>query len=111
MKNLKERHKRTIERKLDEGEDIIFDNEKGIINDETGEVIIDIKIIRGDFTADNFNDESDEKDDSRKDNQDKKQEGLNIQKIVENNKNDKEDLFEEGDNEDDSDEEDKEINK
>jgi len=130
LKNLKERHKRTVERKIQDGEDIIFDDEKGIINDETGEVVVDIKIIRGDFNVDNYNDETDAKDDSRKDGQDKsskEQGGLNIQKIVENNiKNkkdnpdeeeintfkdhDKEDFTEEGDYEDDSDEEDKEIN-
>lgn len=49
LKNLKERHRRTVERKLEDGADIVWDDEKGIINDETGEVVVDIRIIRGDF--------------------------------------------------------------
>ena len=45
MKTLKERYKRTVERKFKEGQYLIFDKEKGIINEDTGEVIVDIKIL------------------------------------------------------------------
>jgi hypothetical protein len=45
IKILKERHKRTIERKLENGDDLVFDELKGIVNEETGEVVLDIKFI------------------------------------------------------------------
>ena len=47
LKTLKERYKRTVERRINDGEDLVFDEQKGIINEETGEVVLDIKIIRG----------------------------------------------------------------
>jgi hypothetical protein len=134
MKNLKERYKRTVERKLENGDDIIFDEEKGIINDETGEVVIDIKIIRGDFgnlTIDKDDDESDEKEGSLDNGQgksDKKEEAINSKNIVENETkkidgkfeeevidtfkgHNEDDLSEQGENEDDSDHEENELNK
>jgi hypothetical protein len=49
MKELKVRHKRTVERKLAEGEDLIFDKEKGILNKETGEILYDLKTIYAGF--------------------------------------------------------------
>jgi hypothetical protein len=58
MRNLKERYRRTVERKIDEGEDIIFDEEKGLINEKTGKVVIDIKLIRG--LSDDESDSDDE---------------------------------------------------
>ena len=42
---LKERHKRTALRRLDDGIDLEFDEKKGIINKETKEVIIDISLM------------------------------------------------------------------
>ncbi len=59
MKSLKIRHLRTVERKLREGDDLVYDDEKGIINDETGEVIVDIKLING--GGDFLNEEEEEK--------------------------------------------------
>jgi len=47
MKTLKVRHLRSVQRKLRDGEDLIYDDEKGIVNQETGEVVIDIKFIVG----------------------------------------------------------------
>ena len=47
LKTLKERYKRTVERRINDGEDLVFDEQKGIINEETGEVVLNIKIIRG----------------------------------------------------------------
>ena len=49
MKELKVRHKRTVERKLAEGEDLIFDKEKGILNKDTGEILYDLKTIYAGF--------------------------------------------------------------
>jgi hypothetical protein len=45
LKILKERHKRTIERKLQNGDDLIFDEKRGIINEDTDQVVLDIKYI------------------------------------------------------------------
>lgn len=44
---LKERQKRTIQRRTQDGEDIIFDGTKGIINKDTGEIIFGLKDING----------------------------------------------------------------
>ena len=48
IKILKERQKRTVERKLKKGEDLIYDEKRGIINIETDECILDINQIFGD---------------------------------------------------------------
>jgi hypothetical protein len=45
LKNLKERYKRTVERKFKDGEFLIFHREKGIINEDTNEVVVDLKSI------------------------------------------------------------------
>ena len=45
LKNLKERYKRTVERKFKEGEYLVFDKEKGIINEDTNEVVVELKSI------------------------------------------------------------------
>lgn len=59
LKNLKVRCKRTVERKLREGEDLVFDEQKGILNEETGEIVVDIKYIYGeDYTVDNDEEEN-----------------------------------------------------
>lgn len=42
---MKERYKRTVERKFKEGEYLIFDREKGIINEDTGEVVVDLEAV------------------------------------------------------------------
>ncbi len=47
MKTLKVRYKRTVLRKFKEGEYLIFDKEKGIINEDTGAVVVDIKAVLG----------------------------------------------------------------
>ncbi len=45
LMSLKERQRRTILRKMEEGEDIIFDGNKGLINRKTEEVIFDLNEI------------------------------------------------------------------
>lgn len=45
MKFLKERYKRTLERRFKDKEYLVFDHEKGIINEDSGEIIIDLEII------------------------------------------------------------------
>lgn len=46
-------------RKLDEGIDIIFDEEMGLIDKETGNIIIDIKLMY--YTGKDLSDEEDNK--------------------------------------------------
>jgi hypothetical protein len=76
MKELKVRHRRTVRRKLDEGLPLIYDENKGIINEETGEVIIDIKIItnpENDIGNDDENDvEEEEKEEEATNNEEGK---------------------------------------
>jgi hypothetical protein len=45
MKILKERYKRTVERKWKEKEYLIFDREKGIINEDSGEIVVELSVI------------------------------------------------------------------
>jgi hypothetical protein len=45
MKILKERYKRTVERKWKEGEYLIFDREKGIMNEDSGEIVVELSVI------------------------------------------------------------------
>lgn len=45
MKNLKQRHKKTVERKLEDGDNLVFDEKKGIVNANTGEVIVDVNTM------------------------------------------------------------------
>lgn len=54
---LKERQRRTVLRRMENGEDIIFDGEKGIINKNTQEVIIDINNINSGALDDFIDDE------------------------------------------------------
>jgi hypothetical protein len=60
MKTLKERYKRTVERKIREKEPMIFDEEKGIINAETKEVIVDIMHIYDDFETSTVSEKEDD---------------------------------------------------
>jgi hypothetical protein len=53
IKILKERQKRTVERKMKEGEDLIFCEKRGIINKNTEEVVFDLKQIYGEFDQEN----------------------------------------------------------
>jgi hypothetical protein len=117
MKNLKERYKRTVERKLQEGEDIIFDEEKGIINDETGEVVIDIRIIRGDFENLGLSKDDDENEknnigSAESNTDDKKKQSIPEEEIIDTFKGqNNSERSEDGFNDDESVEEDIEINK
>jgi hypothetical protein len=45
MKILKERYRRTVERKWKDGEYLIFDREKGIINEDSGEIVVELAVI------------------------------------------------------------------
>jgi hypothetical protein len=47
---------------LDNGDDLYFDEEKGIINRDTGEVVLDIKSIYGDNEGDVKEEEKDDLD-------------------------------------------------
>jgi len=67
---LKERHRRTCDRKLAEGEKLEFDEERGIINAETKELVIDIKHVYYnplDRSVENSEDEIDENKGKKKD--------------------------------------------
>lgn len=69
VKNLKVRYKRTVERKWREGEFLTYDKEKGIINEDTGEIVVGLKAIEGlideegDDEAEDDQEEKEEKDD------------------------------------------------
>jgi hypothetical protein len=69
MRILKERHKRTVERKLENGDDLIMDEKLGIINSETNEVVLDIKYIYGDI-KDDEEDTKDLKEEEKENNED-----------------------------------------
>jgi hypothetical protein len=60
VESLKERQRRTVQRKIENGEDIIFDGTKGIINAKTLEVVIDLKDINNGVLFENENDNDDE---------------------------------------------------
>lgn len=63
---LKKRHKRTCVRKISEGLKLEFDEEKGIVNAETKELIIDVKHIYYnalDSSEDNSGDDDEEEED------------------------------------------------
>jgi hypothetical protein len=49
IKILKERQKRTVERKLKEGETLYFSEKRGIVNKQTDEVLFDLRQIYGEF--------------------------------------------------------------
>jgi len=76
MKTLKVRHKRTVQRKLEDGLPLIYDEKKGIINEETGEVIIDIDlIINPGYDLDGDNEiEEEEKNEEKKESKNKEEE-------------------------------------
>ena len=63
VKTLKKKYQKTVYRKINTGVRIEYDEEKGIINEETKEVIISLdKIIKDDDEDDNENDIEDDKD-------------------------------------------------
>jgi len=121
LKTLKERYRRTVERRINDGEDLIYDPLKGIINEDTGEVVLDLKTIRGGdiensmMTGDVDGDDEDSKDEVECLNANDKDEGnkfvFNEKKekkvltegIVDTNLEQNSDGF--SDNEEDSDEE------
>ena len=64
VKTLKKKYQKTIYRKINTGIRIEYDEEKGIINEETKEVIISLdKIIKDDDDDDGIDDENDIEDD------------------------------------------------
>lgn len=63
VSSLKEKHKRTVNRKIESGEDLIFDGTKGIVNKKTNEIIVDlIDINSGVLVEDNSIEEKEEDD-------------------------------------------------
>ncbi len=65
MKSLKVRHLKTVKRKIDNGDDLEYDEKRGIINVDTDEVVIDIKMILGyNFTNGELDSDKDDGDDN-----------------------------------------------
>ena len=87
VKTLKKKYQKTVYRKINTGVRIEYDEEKGIINEETKEVIIPLdKIIKDDGDDDiddnEDNDENDENEDEKEELQEKenKEENINNKK-------------------------------
>ena len=80
VKTLKKKYQKTVYRKINTGVRIEYDEEKGIINEETKEVIIPLeKIIKIDDDEDEENDEDEnDNDEDNNDEEDKKEEKNNI---------------------------------
>ena len=90
VKTLKKKYQKTVYRKINTGVRIEYDEEKGIINEETKEVIIPLeKIIKIDDDEDEENGEDENDiDEDNNDEEDKKEEKNNIK----NNKEIKENM-------------------
>jgi hypothetical protein len=63
ISSLKVRHKRTVERKAQEGAKLSFDEEKGIINTIDGEIVVDIKHIYYNGGSDDDSEDKNEEND------------------------------------------------
>lgn len=83
---LKERHRRTVLRKIEDGEDIVFDENKGIINDRTQEVVVDLRDINSGVLLDKSNDDAD---DIEEDNEEENEGKENQVEIKKEDKDDK----------------------
>lgn len=88
---LKERQRRTILRRKEKGEQIVFHGEKGFINSNTGEVVMGIDEIRADLQEEDVNGEDisekeeDERDDDEfDDDSDDINDPLEVEKIKKN---------------------------
>ena len=86
VKTLKKKYQKTIYRKINTGVRIEYDEEKGIINEETKEVIISLDKIIKDDDEDDFDDKDDENDID----EDKVEEEDKKEKSNENEKNEEE---------------------
>ena len=75
VKTLKKKYQKTVYRKINTGVRIEYDEEKGIVDEETKEVIISLdKIIKGDDDEDNEEDNNDnDLEDDKNDKEDKKE--------------------------------------
>ena len=95
VKTLKKKYQKTVYRKINTGVRIEYDEEKGIINEETKEIIIPlekiIKIDDDDEDEENGEDENDIDEDNNNE-EDKKEEKNNIKnnKEIKENMNSKE---------------------
>ena len=93
VKTLKKKFQKTVYRKINTGMRIEYDEEKGIINEETKEVIISLdKIIKEDDededdNADDKGDENDIDDDKNEEEEDKKEKINGNEKNEEKNEN------------------------
>ena len=82
VKTLKKKYQKTIYRKINTGVRIEYDEEKGIINEETKEVIISLdKIIKDD--DEEIKDDENDNDEKDSEEEDKKEEKVDIKKGVE----------------------------
>jgi hypothetical protein len=71
--SLKERQRRTVLRKIEDGEDIVFDVEKGIINKYTGEIVFPLsELNNGVLCQDQDNEEGDEDEEIEEDEEEDK---------------------------------------
>ena len=75
VKTLKKKYQKTVYRKINTGVRIEYDEEKGIVDEETKEVIISLeKIIKSDDDEDNEEDNNDnDLEDDKNDKEDKKE--------------------------------------
>lgn len=70
--SLKERQRRTVMRKIQDGEDIVFDIEKGIINKYTGEIVIPLSELNNGVLCQDQDEEIDENDEEENEECDEK---------------------------------------
>ena len=64
IENLPERYKKTALRKIDEGEKLTFDKEKGIVN-EKGEIVVEYSVCKDRIVVESINDEGDNKEEGK----------------------------------------------
>ena len=78
VKTLKKKYQKTVYRRINKGARIEYDESKGIVDEETKEVIISLdKIMKDEDKEDDDNDNDEEQDDNDKEGNDKKEDEKN----------------------------------
>ena len=78
VKTLKKKYQKTVYRRINKGARIEYDETKGIVDEETKEVIISLdKIMKDEDEEDDDNDNDEEQDDNDKEGNDKKEDEKN----------------------------------
>ena len=78
VKTLKKKYQKTVYRRINKGARIEYDESKGIVDEETKEVIISLdKIMKDEDEEDDDNDNDEEQDDNDKEGNDKKEDEKN----------------------------------